>query len=108
MSRRDLRSALLFAAIAAVWALTQGIADLHSVWLTMAPALLIAVPLVGGRYVGSEVIERYARRPPRPRRARGSVPAVRPRAPRAMRRGSLLVARRLAGRAPPAHASLAG
>jgi hypothetical protein len=106
MSRRDLRMLLFLAAVAALWMLTQGIAGLDSAWLTMAPALLIVVPLVGGRYVGADALRRRTRCAPR--RPRGPVALVaRPRPPRAMRRGGLLVARRLAGRAPP-HIALAG
>jgi hypothetical protein len=73
--------------------------------LLAAPALALLVPLLAGRYVGEEQIERLAAarvargRPPA--RARRSVPALR--APRVLLpRGGRLLATSLAVRPPPA------
>jgi hypothetical protein len=105
MPRRELRSLLFLAAVAALWMLTQGVAGLDSAWLTMAPAVLIAVPLVGGRYLGERVLERVAGRAPAPRRRTATQPArLRP-ARIAPRRGGLLLGLRLAERGPPASAA---
>jgi hypothetical protein len=71
--------------------------------LFLAPALLISVPLLGGRYVGEELIARCVERVAR--LARRSRPATE-RAPASIAtwlpRGALLLARSLATRPPPA------
>jgi hypothetical protein len=75
-----------------------------SVVLLLAPALLLAVPLLLRRYLGEEVIERLRlRRSGVPRRRRGPAPppALRPLA-RPCPRGAALVAAHLAQRPPPA------
>lgn len=72
------------------------------VLLGLAPILLFFLPLLAGRYIGAEKIERLAarrRRTPAPRRSL-RVPKPR-RAPALAPHGSLLLARRMAGRAPP-------
>jgi hypothetical protein len=77
------------------------------VLLGLAPILLFFLPLLAGRYIGAEKLERIA--------ARRRPAAVPRRAPRIAKwhsaelkitQGGLLLARRLAGRAPP-HAQLA-
>ncbi len=67
----------------------------------LAPALVLAVVMLGRRYPGERIIERLREaRATRPR-AR-AVSAPRPRqSPRAHRRGGRLIAVSLAGRAPP-------
>ena len=90
------------AVVAALWLFTESLAGLSDGWLAMVPALLLALPLLCGRYVGEELLVQWAERtaPPR-RRVRARV--LKPRGPRVIRRGGgLLGARRLAGRAPPA------
>jgi hypothetical protein len=69
-----------------------------SVALELAPAGLLALALLFGRYPGERVIQRFARRaaPPRaPRRARA------PRAPRSLGARVAVLALPGAGRAPP-------
>lgn len=72
------------------------------VLLGLVPILLVFLPLMAGRYIGAEKLERIAAR-----RRTGGAPK---RAPRlatwrsvelAITHGGLLLARRLAGRAPP-------
>jgi hypothetical protein len=74
--------------------------------LYVAPALLLLALLSAGRYPGERVLER-ARRAAAPAVVAAPVRDERP--PRAARhrmpRGSVLVAWRLAGRAPPAFAA---
>jgi hypothetical protein len=70
--------------------------------LFLAPALLLILPLLAGRYLGVELIVEFARRTrrSRPRPARG---AARPQAPRSwVPRGTRLIASGLAKRPPPA------
>jgi hypothetical protein len=68
----------------------------------LAPALLRALPLLLGRYVGEDVIERLRTPRPRsaPRRAKQAAPRLRPVA-RHMPRGAGLMAGHLARRPPP-------
>lgn len=72
--------------------------------LYVAPAVLLAVPLLTGRYVGEQAIERLTVRttaPPR-RTAHAPVPLAARGPARAFPRGGLLVAASLAERGPPA------
>jgi len=106
VTRRDRQ--LLFA----LAGLTLAIASLtllgiHSDFLLAAPALVLALPLLAGRYVGEEQLARLAAAfvaPPR-RAAATRVPAA-ARAPRSLPRGGRLIACSLAVRPPPAHAPL--
>ena len=69
----------------------------------LAPALLLALPLLAGRYPGEKVIERL--RAPRRTHARRRTKQVTPRlspVARHMPRGGGLVASHLARRPPPA------
>jgi hypothetical protein len=72
-----------------------------------APVLVLALPLLRGRYVGEDRLARLAarvrRRPLRPRSV--AAPAVRRRSLRALPRGGRLIAHALAGRPPPLRAS---
>jgi hypothetical protein len=75
------------------------------IWLALlylAPALLLAIALLAGRYPGEVVLARIAaRRRPRERRPR-TPPAHHPTPPPvAAPHGGLLLARALAGRGPP-------
>jgi hypothetical protein len=72
--------------------------------LFMAPALLILIPLVGGRYIGEELIVKLAsRRRPRPRRsARRATPRPVFLSPIWLPRGNRLIAFSLSKRPPPA------
>jgi hypothetical protein len=76
--------------------------SLLTVLALLAPALLLALPLLAGRYVGEDVIERLRtpRTAPAPRRAQPPAPRLRPLA-RPMARGTGLMAGHLARRPPP-------
>jgi hypothetical protein len=98
MVLRACRLALAFCVLVAVFA--AGIALDAETTLGLLPALLIAAPLLAGRYVGERGIARL--RAARPRGRRLPVAVVAPAlAPREDGAGGLLLARRLAGRAPP-------
>ena len=94
---------IAFAAITAVWTLGMLIFGVSDALIYLAPALLILLPLLSGRYPGDEALVRAARRSlPRLRR----LPAAEPRPARApaaelLPRGGRLVGAALAGRAPP-------
>lgn len=70
--------------------------------LFMAPALLIAIPLLGGHYLGEELIVRLVERRARPPRRATSTASPPPSAPEGWRpRGTGLIAFSLAKRPPP-------
>jgi hypothetical protein len=107
MPRRAARPLLLAALLVTAWLLCHATyAELDVVWLSLVPVFALLLPLVAGRYVGEQTIARLAgaRRAARRRR-----PSAAPRARRPMAvhhgHGGLLLARRLAGRAPPAAAA---
>lgn len=83
------------------WALLELLTGADTGLRHVGPAVLLAAPLLLGRYVGETRIAAIAaaRHAPRPRRA-GSV-AVPRRHARLMHRGGRLVAGSLAGRSPP-------
>lgn len=93
------------AALAATvcWVAVLALTGSTDALLFMAPALLIAVPLFGGRYVGEELIARLAerrrRRPGERVAAAWRLPAA---PPRRVARGTRLIAFSLAKRPPPA------
>ncbi len=89
--------------LTASWALALALLGSTDVLLFMAPALLIAVPLIAGRYVGEALIERLAARRARPRRRRpaSTVSPARPPARAQLPRGTRLIAFSLAKRPPP-------
>jgi hypothetical protein len=95
---------IAFAAITAVWTLGMLILGVGDALIYLAPALLILLPLLSGRYPGDDALVRAARRAgPRGRR----LPPVAPRPARTpiaelLPRGGCLVGAALAGRAPPA------
>lgn len=101
MSRRAARALALAAVLASAWLVSHGVAaGLDAVWLSLVPVLALVVLLVGGRYVGENALERLvaARRTP-PASASATPPRRRHIARHA--HGGLLLACRLAGRAPP-------
>jgi hypothetical protein len=100
MSRRGLY--LLLATCAPLlWLLAHSTLDLSVGVLFLAPVILLAVPLVAGRYLGSERLARLVNRS-RPRRRRALRALLAPRACRIVPpRGGLLIAASLAVRPPP-------
>jgi hypothetical protein len=74
----------------------------HGDVLLAVPVLLLALPLLAGRYVGEERLARLAAAFVSIRdRAEGSPPAAARRSPRALPRGGCLIAASLAVRPPP-------
>jgi hypothetical protein len=102
MERRDLRLLL------GLMGLTLALVDIQALTgaevLLASPALVLALPLLAGRYVGEERIARLAARfVARVRRVVPRLVARLPRAPRALApRGGRLLACSLAERGPPA------
>jgi hypothetical protein len=97
------RRSLAFAALTLVWLLGLEVLGVEAAFAYLAPALLILLPLLGGRYPGDEALVRAVRRRARaPRRPNPAAKAPR-RRPRGalLPRGGRLVGAALAGRAPP-------
>jgi hypothetical protein len=96
------RSPLAFAALTVVWLLGLELLGVEAAVAYLAPALLILLPLLSGRYPGDEALVRVAGRRSRPARlAPQAPPFSRPRAGALLPRGGRLVAFALAGRGPP-------
>jgi hypothetical protein len=100
MTRRDRHLLLGLAAMT----LGLALAGIHGDVLLALPALLLALALLSGRYVGEERLARLAAAfvPARRRAATTSLPAHARRSPRALPRGGRLIAASLAVRPPPA------
>jgi hypothetical protein len=102
--RKDLRPLLAVAVFGVVVALGETVAGLGTGLLLLSPALVLLLPLLAGRYVGEETLERFAARRSSPRRrasraASAPLPRRRPRA--VLVRGGRLLAAALAQRGPP-------
>jgi hypothetical protein len=101
--RRDLRPLFAVALLGVAVALAETVTGLDTGLLLLSPALVLALPLLAGRYLGAEKLERLAgRREPtrRPVRAASApLPRRRPRAGSV--RGGRLIAAALAERGPP-------
>jgi hypothetical protein len=108
-SRSDRRIMLGIGLLAVVVALTQTLAPLGGLetgLLYLAPALILALPLLAGRYVAEERVAKLAAGVMwlRRRRAANRLIARLPRASRVLVvRGGRLLASALAERGPPAH-----
>ena len=101
----------LLAGITLLAALGTQVAGLDAGVLHLAPAFLLVLPLICGRYVGEQRIAELAAVAPRPSRLRGSwaLQARLPRPPRALAaRGGRLIAWGLAERGPPPAPAAAG
>ena len=97
-------AAVAFLLLAAV-AVCHSIAGLQEGLLSVLPALLLLVALLGGRYPGERVLKQWrTTRRSRPREATARLGCSRPLS-QAAARGGLLIAASLAGRAPPLVAS---
>jgi hypothetical protein len=104
MPRRALKLLLAMCVLAAAGLLAGSVVGMGAGCLFLAPAVLLALPLLAGRYLGAERLSRIARAR-NPRRIKvtvsgrprpwGSVPP----------RGGLLIAASLAVRPPPAIAA---
>jgi hypothetical protein len=96
------RRSLAFAALTVVWLLGLELLGVEAATAYLAPALLILLPLLSGRYPGDEALVRVAGRRSRPaRRPPQAPPLRRRRAGALLTRGGRLVATSLAGRGPP-------
>jgi hypothetical protein len=104
--RRDRVVLLSFALLVAAWMVAEALTGSQADLLYLAPALVLALPLILGRYVGEEQLAGLASRArTRPRRGVSRVTGPRSYA-RVMQRGGRLVASGMAKRPPPAAASL--
>jgi hypothetical protein len=102
MTRRPhhgLRVAIGAAVLFGLWLLGLHIGGLDTGMLFLAPAFLLALPLLAGRYLGADRLA--ARCAPLRRRVAAAIDVPRPRV-RLVPRGGLLLGCSLAGRAPPA------
>jgi hypothetical protein len=101
--RRELRPLLAVAVLGVAIALAETVAGLDTGLLLLSPALVLLLPLLAGRYLGEETLERLvAARAPSGRRVRPVAPLPPRRRPRAAgRRGGRLIACSLAERGPP-------
>jgi hypothetical protein len=102
MPARERRLPLLLAALALLVAVAHGVTGVGADALIAVPGLLVVIPLVAGRYVGSDGLVRLVvRRLPRSRHGRTRTLSPRPPRPRVLPRGGRLVAASLARRGPP-------
>jgi hypothetical protein len=100
--RRD--RVVVWTFVVAAWMVAEALAGSDTGLLCLAPALVLALPLVLGRYVAEDrLAELSGRSVARPRRR--SLKVARPRShARVMQRGGRLVASAMAKRPPPAGA----
>lgn len=104
--RRDHRPLLALAVIGVCVALGQTVAGLDTGLVLLSPALVLMLPLLMGRYLGEERLERLVVRfRPRRRRARSAALTRSAHRPgHAARRRGRLLADALAERGPPSAA----
>ena len=101
MSRRPhhaVRATAGVAVLAALWLIGLHVGGLDTGLLFLAPAFVLLLPLLAGRYVGERALAPVVRS--LRRAVAAALHLARPRARRAPR-GGLLVGCSLAGRAPP-------
>jgi hypothetical protein len=101
MPRREVRLLLVLSVLAVGLALGQSVIGLSTGLLFMAPALVMLLPLLGGRYPGEQRLVHSVRTMPA---ARCAIAVVRMRGHalgRLLPRGGRLLASRLAVRPPP-------
>jgi hypothetical protein len=101
MSGRDQRMLFAFAAGTSALVLLAALAGHTELIAYAAPLLVVALPLVAGRYVGEERLRQMSGLTrPRDRRVAAATPAVR-RPAELVPRGGRLIAHSLAERGPP-------
>jgi hypothetical protein len=94
-------------AITLCWVAVLAVTGSTDALLFLAPALLIAIPLLGGRYVGEELIAKLVARRSRSRARSVSPAPPAAAAPATWRpRGTRLIAFGLAKRPPPSRPAL--
>jgi hypothetical protein len=103
MPERDQRLLLVAAFATSALLLVAALAGHAELLSYAAPAFLLAVPLIAGRYVGEEQLERMRSGLRRVRRLppRAATPSVGRRLPASLPRGGRLIAHSLAERGPP-------
>jgi hypothetical protein len=102
--RRDRIVLLAFTAVVLAWLVVQAITGSDTGLLYLAPALVLALPLISGRYVCEDRLNLLAgQRTTRPRRAAARIVATHTHVV-SMCRGGRLVAASLAKRPPPVSA----
>jgi hypothetical protein len=100
--RRDLRPLLAVALLGIVVATAESVTGLDTGLLLLSPALVLLLPLLAGRYLGEEQLERLVARFATTRRPRPVSAPLPRRVPRAVAaRGGRLLAAALAERGPP-------
>jgi hypothetical protein len=107
MPARDQRLLALSAAVAAALACLLALAGHPELLAYAAPLLVVALPLVLGRYLGEETLDRLRARPKRRARhpLRATLPLSGRRTAALVPRGARLIAHSLAERGPPAPAA---
>ena len=105
LPRRDRMLLLASAALVFAWMAVQALTGAETGLLYLAPALVLGLFLLGGRYVGEERLLGAAERVEPAVRARKRVVATHTFV-RVMQRGGRLVATSLAKRPPPVAGSL--
>jgi hypothetical protein len=101
--RRDRLVPWTLALLLAAWIWAEALTGAQSGLLYLAPALVLALPLLLGRYVGEgRLADLVGRAPARKRRRRALLVVGPRRCARAMQRGGRLVASGMAKRPPPA------
>jgi hypothetical protein len=104
MPRRDQRILLGLAALTVLFAIVQSATGISPDVLLAAPALILLLPLLAGRYVGEDGIARLSARMATPRLRPAAARAPQPRrAPLVLARGGRLIGASLARRGPPAY-----
>ncbi len=104
MPARDLRLMIAAAVASSALLLAAAVAGHPDLLVFGAPLFLVAVPLLAGRYVGEDRLERLRARvaPERRRRVPAAAAPTRPRFDALVPRGGRLMATALAVRPPPA------
>src|SRR4051812_12072157 len=105
MPRRDQRILLGLAALTVLFAVVRSATGISADVLLAAPALILLLPLLAGRYVGEDGLARLSASVAPPRRRAGFARVAQPlRAPRVLARGGRLIAAAMGRRGPPAFA----
>ena len=105
-SRRDRIVLWAFAVLVVAWMVAEALTGSETGLLYLAPALVLALPLVLGRFPGEQTLAGFAGASQAPTaRAAASIPPPRSHV-RVMQRGGVLVASALAKRPPPRPARL--
>jgi hypothetical protein len=101
MPPRRLRLIAYVAVLAVLGVATQWVDGTGMGWLALAPMLLLLLPLMAGRYLGEVALQRLAGRSRTGRRRSDARSPMLWRFVGSAPHGGLVLARRIAGRAPP-------